>query len=138
MRGTLGPSGVPASRSSGAVVLRWLLVAVLGAFFVLRLIGTWLSLNVDNGSAAYYASILLTDVAPAVLVAVAIVLALRGLGGRIVWGVLCACGLALLALGLVAAAGGAGFSTALVEGAALAGLSVLQFPRVGSLAGAAQ
>jgi hypothetical protein len=127
----------PGGSVSGRVIVRWLLVAVLCVFVVLRLIGTWLSLNVDNASAAYYASVLLTDVAPAVAAAVAIVLALRGLGGRVAWGVLCACGLALLALGLVAAAGGAGFSTALVEGAALAGLSVLQFPRSGRLAGAA-
>ncbi len=132
-----GAVGSPREPVSGRVVLRLLLTAVLAAFVVLGVVGIWLSLNVDNGSAAYYASILLTDVAPTVAAAVVIVLALRGLGGRVVWGVLCACGLALLALGLVAAVGGAGFSTALVEGAALAGLSALQFPRAGRLAGAA-
>ena len=137
--GRADAEGGSAGPVSSRAVLRWLLVAVLCVFIVLRLVGTaWVSLDVDTASAAYYASILLTDLAPAIVAAVAVVLALRGSGGRAAWGVLLACGLALLALGVVVAASGAGFSTALVEGAALAALALLQFPHAARLAGTAR
>ena len=58
-------------------------------------------LGVADQSVRYYVINLATSLAPAVAYAAAVVLALAGRGGRTVWSVLLACGLALCAIDLL-------------------------------------
>jgi hypothetical protein len=114
-------------------VLRWLLAAVLVCFVALRLVTASFDFMTSGQSTSYYVGNALIDLVPVAAEAVAVVLALRGRGGRLVWGILLACGLALLAVQSFYGLTGAGFGTHALEGAALVALALLQLPRSAAL-----
>ena len=110
-------------------VLRWLLAAVLVCFIVLRLVAAGFDFLTSGQSANYYVVNALIDLVPAAVAAVAVVLALRGRGGRLAWSILLACGLALLAVQSFYALTARGLGTGVFEGVALVALALLQLPR---------
>jgi hypothetical protein len=126
----LRASGIPRWRP----VLRWLLAALLACFVVLRVVGAVVGvLIVTDQSTGYYVVNAAIDLGPAAVEAVAVVLALRGRGGRLAWSILLACGLALLAVQSYYALTVGGFGTGVLEGVALVALALLQLPRTAAL-----
>lgn len=126
----LGSSEAPGWR----LVLRWLLAAVLACFVILRVYGAVrFTFLLADQSASYYIVNAIIELGPAAVEAVAVVLALRGRGGRAAWSILLACGLALLAVQsyYTLTIGGLGYGN--LEGIALVALALVQFPRAATL-----
>jgi hypothetical protein len=116
-------------------VLRWLLVAVLACFVLLRAVAAAAgAVIVTDQSTGYYVVNSAVDLVPAAVEAVAVVLALRGRGGRLAWSVLLACGLALFVVQSYYALTVGGFGVGMLEGVALVALALHESLRHAALA----
>ena len=125
---------VGAGASGALVALRWLLVIALAvAVVVLVRMAPW-ELGVADQSVRYYVINLAISLAPAVAYAAAVVLALTRRGGRVIWSVLLACGLALCAIDLFYLVT-SGFGELMLAPPCLVALSLVQLltrPRPGA------
>ena len=108
------------------VALRWLLAAALTVTALVHvLMVSWTFRSVVGQAGSFYVVNAAIDGVPAVLYAAAVVLALSGRGGRLAWGVLFACGLALSAVALFYLAT-VGFSEFMIAPFCLVALSLLE------------
>jgi hypothetical protein len=116
---------VGAGASGALTALRWLLVIALAvAVVVLVRMAAW-ELGVAGQSVSFYVINVAISLAPAVVYAAAVVLALTRRGGRVTWSVLLAFGLVLCAVSLFYLVT-AGFGELMVPPLCLAALSLLQ------------
>jgi len=125
--------GVGAGASGALAVFRWLLMIALAVAVAVHLyMGLW-ELGVADQSPSFYVTNLAIFLAPAVAYAAAVVLALTSRGGRVIWGVLPACGIVLCAIDLFYLVT-SGFGELMVAPPCLVALSLVQLlsrPRSG-------
>jgi hypothetical protein len=108
------------------------MIALAVAVAVHLYMGLW-ELGVADQSPSFYVTNLAIFLAPAVAYAAAVVLALTSRGGRVIWGVLLACGIVLCAIDLFYLVT-SGFGELMVAPPCLVALSLVQLlsrPRSG-------
>jgi len=107
------------------IALRWLLAAALAVTALVHVLMVSWTFRIVGQAGGFYVVNAAIDGVPAVVYAAAVVLALSGRGGRLAWGVLFACGLALSAVALFYLAT-VGFGELMIAPFCLVALSLLE------------